>query len=760
MLSISEYANEANAMRTISDGAPRPAGELSISDLWPIYLRRKWLFYLMFGAVVSLGALYCCVAARRYQATGTVEVQNQSIGGMELSDVFNGQEMTPDAMTTGLDLQTQADVLQSDSLALQVIKELDLEHSRDFERVGVVSRVLNVLWPGKKDSTEPDEASRRTRDLGLFSKNLKVKVESGTRLIHISYRSVDPQIASKVVNHMISGLVDFNLQTRSAASTHASAWLGSQLGDLRKQSEDLQSKVVQLQKQMGVFSLGDTDSAGKEQVYSTVLDQVQQANSALSAAQSNRILKGALYEVVKSGDPELISGLSGNAGGGASPAVSNSLAVVQNLREQEATMKQDIAHDAAKFGENYPPLNEKRAALAGLDQSIAAEDARIAARAQSDYQVAVNAETNTRHLFEDARQKADQLNNKAIEFTIAQKEADETRSLYEDLTKRLHEAGLVQGLRSSNIATVDPGRTPSKPSSPNIPLYMAAAIGAGLFLASSTALFVDIVDRRVQSIDEVELGRLPLIGIVPYLRVKRGKYALADINSSSAFHQAMRGLRTSLMSNNVLSPPKVVLLTSALPGEGKSTIAQGLSVAMAQQGRRVLLIEADLYRPTMSKGLEDEERGGLSMALRDDSPQHLEGNLMTPLPASLPNLRVLVAGRSSAESVDLLESSRMTSLVQSCKENFDIIIMDGPPILPVTDAVPLSMLADTIVLVARIGQTPRIALSRARSRLQMHKQSCDVRVVLNGVKPGSYGFYDYYGSNSVNSSREVYRASA
>ena len=100
-----------------------------------------------FGAVVSLGALYCCVAARRYQATGTVEVQNQLIGGMELSDVFNGEEMTPDAMTTGLDLQTQADVLQSDSLALQVIKELDLEHSRDFERVGLVSRVLNVLWP-------------------------------------------------------------------------------------------------------------------------------------------------------------------------------------------------------------------------------------------------------------------------------------------------------------------------------------------------------------------------------------------------------------------------------------------------------------------------------------------------------------------------------------------------------------------------------------------------------------------------------------
>ena len=745
-------------MRTALE-ATLPANDLSIADLWPIYLRRKHVFYLILAAVVLPVLRYCCVATRRYEASGTVEVQNQMVGGMELSDVFNSQELSTDAMTTGLDLQTQADILESQTLALQVIRELNLEQSTDFQRQGVLTKVLSLVSFGKGRAAI-DEPSRMARDLDIFNKNLKVKVESGTRLIHVSYRSADPLVAAAVVNHLITGLVEFNLQTRSAAGTHASKWLSGQLGDLRQQSENLQSKVVKLQQQMGVFSLGSNDSTGKEQIYSTVLDQVQQDTAALSAAESNRILKGALYEVVKDGNPELISGLTGNNMGGASSAVSNSLAVIQSLREQEATLKQDIAHDSAKFGANYPPLNEKRAAQTGLEQSIAAEDSRIAARAKSDYQIAVNAENNTRNLFEQARQKAAQLNDKAIEFTIAQKQADESRGLFEDLSKRLQEAGLVQGLRPSNIATVDPGQTPSKPGFPNIPLFMAAAVGAGLFFGSAGAVFADIVDRRVQTIDEIEHGDLPLLGVVPHLKSKHGGYSLEDVSASrSTFNEAMRGLRISLMWNNVLQAPRVVLVTSALAGEGKSTIAKGLAMAMAQQGRKVLLIEADLYRPCMKTDLDLDNRGGLRMVLREDTCNPDDG-MVTPFPVRLPNLQILQAGDAEAESADLLESSRMNSLIKSCRDRFDTIILDGPPILSATDAVPLSMLADTTILVARIGRTPRIALTRACNKLQMHKRHSDVRVALNAVKTDSYAFYNYYGTKPTHPSEEEQHASA
>lgn len=745
-------------VNTIVDATPLPPTDLSIGDLRPLYMRRRKIFYFTFGTVVLLTILYCAIAARRYSASGSVEVQNASANGMELSDVFGGQVVSTDALTTNIDLETQASILKSDTLALQVIRELDLENSRDFQRVGVVTQVLSALHltPRQANLSEPD---RQARDLHIFNSNLKIKTESGTRIIDITYRSIDPVLAGQVVNHLIQALVAFNLQTRSAAGMHASEWLSGQLGDLRRQSEDLQARVVQLQQQMGVYSVGDTDSSGKEQLFSTVLDQVQQATSALSAAESSRILKGALYQVVRDGNPELISGLTGNSLAGASPGVTNSLAVVQNLREQEASLNEEIAHDAAKFGDKYPPLIEKRAALAGLDRSISAEDGRIAARVKSDYDVALDDEKNTRRYFEQTRDKADRLNNKAVEFSIARTQADETRSLYEDLTKRLREAGLVQGLRSSNIATIDPGRTPARPTWPNIPLLIVASLGAGLFLGSAGAFLVDIVDSRVQTVDEIERGQLPLVGLVPWRRSSRSGYSLEDVSHSrSGFHQAMRGLRSSLMHNDVLKPPRVVLITSSLAGEGKTTVAKGLSVALAQQGRKVLLVEADLYRPRLISDLHLESRGGLSMLLTKDSVTPEDG-MVTPLP-HLPNFRILEAGHCTPESIDLIESARMRDIIEACRESFDVVVLDGPPILPVAEAVSLSMLADTTLLVARMGRTSRISLRRACARLQMHRRHNDLRVVLNAVRTGSYAFHDYYGSNLPSLPREEQRASA
>lgn len=745
-------------MRTAVEVLPAAASDLTIGDLWPIYLRRRQVFYVLFGSVVGLAILYCAIATRRFEATGTVQVQNETTGGMQLSEVFNGQVVVPDALTTALDLETQADILKSDTLALQVIHELNLEQTAEFQRKGLLTRVLDLL-PLPKSAAGNSEPVRRTRALKIFANHLKVKVESGTRLIDISYRSPDPALSALVVNHMIDALVNFNLQTRFTAGNHASQWLSGQLGDLRTQSENLQARVVQLQQQMGVFSLGDTDFNGSQQVYSTVLDQVQKATAALTVAQSNRILKGAIYQAVKSGSPELISGLSGNAMGQASVALTNSLELIQNLRGQEATLNADIAQSAAKFGADYPPLIEKRAALAGMERSIAAESDRIAARAKSDYEVAVQNEENTRKLFDETRKGADQLDSKAIEYAIAQKEAEETRGLYEDLTRRLREAGLVQGLRSSNIVTVDPGRTPAAPSSPKVPLLMLAAIGGGFFIGSAGAFLADVVDRRVQTVDEVEHGELPLLGIVPFLKSKPGPWSMDEISSSrSAFHQAMRGLRTSLMLNNVLPAPGVLLVTSAMASEGKSTIAKGLCVVMAQQGRRVLLIEADMYRPSLGRDFHLEDSGGLSMVLREQT-RNPEDSMVTPLPA-LPNFLLLQAGHMSSESVDLLESRRMRDLVTACRDQFDTIVIDGPPILPVTDAVPLSMLADTTVLVARMGQTPRISFTRAYHKLQMHVRNCDVRVVLNAVKSGSYDFYNYYGSTADPFGQEEQRADA
>jgi succinoglycan biosynthesis transport protein ExoP len=267
--------------------------------------------------------------------------------GLGLSSMMGDAAGASDALDANITIQTEATILQSDTLALRVINDLHLESTKDFQpRARAMGWVTGLISPsGPKDpSNEALENSpgRRSHAVLVFSSNLKVKPVSGTRLIEISYVSPDPKLAAAVVNHLIQSLADFSFQARYNATSQASDWLGSQLSDLRKQSEDLQAKVVQLQRDSGVFTLGGgAEADGKGQagtgVYSSVLDRLQQATASLTQAQSNRILKGAIAE--------LISGLVGNSSeSGVSAGVANSLSLIQSLRLQQATLQGQLTN--------------------------------------------------------------------------------------------------------------------------------------------------------------------------------------------------------------------------------------------------------------------------------------------------------------------------------------------------------------------------------------------------------------------------------
>ena len=283
--------------------AARRNKELTIGDLWILCLRR-WPVILVPVALMLLAAILVCVfGERRYEATGQLQIQKESMDGLGLSSMVGDASDATDALDGNITIQTEASVLQSDTLALQVIKDLNLESTKDFQpRFKLVGWILGFLSPaGPSDPAHAsleDSPKRRTHALLVFSKNLKVKPVSGTRLISVSYTSSDPKLAAAVVNHLIQALQDFSFQTRYIATSQASDWLGHQLTDLRKQSEDLQAKVVDLQRESGVFTLGGggTETDGKMQpgtgVYSSVLDRCSRPLAALTLAQSNRILKG------------------------------------------------------------------------------------------------------------------------------------------------------------------------------------------------------------------------------------------------------------------------------------------------------------------------------------------------------------------------------------------------------------------------------------------------------------------------------------
>jgi polysaccharide biosynthesis transport protein len=693
---------------------------------------------------------------RRYTASSVIQLEKSSSDSLGLDSLMGAASGgASDALSVNIDLQTQANILQSEALALKVVKDLNLEQNEDFKpHFNIIGWVMGLVSPrGPADpphASLQDSPARRARVAKAFSNNLKVKVTAGTRLLEVDFTNRDPKVAAAVVNHLVQALIDYTFQTKFTATNQVSQWLEGQLGDLRKQSELLQSRVVALQQGSGIFGVGGTDPQGKPVIYSPILDRLQQSTAQLSQAQMNRVLKASVAEVVKTGNAELISQLSGTSiASGSGQGVMNSLALIQNLRLQEATLQAQIDQDASQFGAAYPKLIQERASLKGVQQSLQEEIKRTAERSENDFKVASKAEQGARAAYDNDRVEAEKLNDKSIEYAILSKEADQSQELYQDLLKRLKEAGILEGLHSSNVTVVDQASAPARPSKPQVPLYLALGAGLGIFLGCCVALLVEAVDNKIQGADEVEALQIPLLGISPQIEAsKTSSHALMldSRHADSAFGESVRRLRSGLLISRSGTPPQVLLVSSASPGEGKSTLSLSLAISLSQYEKKVLLVEADMRRPVLCRRLGLQQTDGLSVLLSDrEAPTAI-------LPAANnPNLYLLPAGPTPPYPAELLGSPRMHTLMDEWRAEFDFIVVDSPPVLPVTDAQLLEEMADATVLLARVGFTTRAALERAYKLLLTHRKDQArpaIGVLLNFVARRSsayYGYYGYYG---------------
>jgi len=701
-----------------------------------VLIKRKWVILGSFLLLVGVVTISTLRSTPIYDAVGSIAINKVDPVMFNLKDsAGSGDYYDP------TDLDTEVRILKSDLLALQVIRQLNLDKPSKVEATQAAGQPIAILQP---------DSPRTAAALANFKGSLQVNLVPNTRIIEIHYRSPDRNLAARVVNTLANTYVEQNFKTRFESTMQASDWLSKQLIDLQIKVETSQEKLVQYQKEHEILGIDE-----KQNITTAKLDEL---NRELTAAESARMERESVYQLVRSGDADSI--VAGAAAENAGKGTAANSALLEKLREQEADLKIQVAQLSTQFGPAYPKLAQMNSQLREVEAQIQTEMKKAVVRLRGDYEAALQRESLLRAALEQQKQEANKLNESAIEYSLLKRDLDTNRTLYEGLLEKLKEAGVTAGLRSNNFRIVDVARVPDSPSEPNFPRNLGFALALGLSTGIGLAFLLEAMDNTVRTPEQAQaLSGLPSLGMIPLgsrnrndittrqrLSLASSKEAVELVTQSrpkSQMAESYRALRTSLLLTSAGAPPKLIMVTSALPQEGKTTTSINSAIVLAQKGTRVLLIDADLRRPSIHKTLGMGPRAGLSNVLTGGV------TLAQAITRStiLPNLFVLPAGTPPPNPAELLASANMKDVLDQLREQYDHIVIDTPPTLSVTDAVVLSTSVDGVVLVIRSGQTTKQALRRARDILmQVNARVCGV--LLNAVdlhSPDYYYYYEYQG---------------
>jgi len=694
----------------------------TIVHFWRLLQKRRWLVLGTLGLVVTLVTIVSFALPKRYDASAQLLLDLEGEEDLGLDQVVMPLDMDLDTK-----LQTQVRIVQSDTIANRTIKQLGLQNSPGF-----------VGKKGVPTQRDYDSLDLRTRTglTNAFHRSLTVELVPKTEIMVIHFRSLDPKLSADVVNTVAQTYIEHNFQTKYQATRQTSEWLTKQLDDLKKHSEEAQERVISYQKKTGLF--------GEDESHNIVIDRLTLLNKSLSEAETQRILLEAKYRIAMTEDPELIANIAPES-------------VLGALYKERVEVRSEYAELVAKYGSSYPRVIQLQAQLTELDANVKTEVQKVAEALRAEYMAALKSEQMHRANLDKQKDDAYNMNQDAIQYGIMRREVESSRDLYEGLLKKLKEAGILAGLKSSNVNIIDNASIPVEPVSPKIPLNIALGCISGLLFGVTLAFAAENLDGSIRTPEDVETYcSLPSLGIIPSVarnpHTRRTSLAspqrrilpITVEQSGSGSAEAFRALRTSLMLSSPGAPPQVILVTSAVTKEGKSFMSINLAAVLAQTGQKVLLVDSDMRRPSINQYLGLPMTRGLSACLAGTE----NSDAMCLQVEEIPGLHVLPAGRMPPYPAEMLGSDALPQLVQQWREQYRYIVIDTPPVLAVTDAVVSARVADVVVLVARSEKSRRQSLVRTRDLLKK-AHAAIAGVVVNDLSlnsPDYRQYYGYYGS--------------
>jgi polysaccharide biosynthesis transport protein len=720
------FPHRINTLTTPTVDLEAQGGEayFTLATCLNILRKRVWTIVITTLIVIASAVIYTYQTVPVYEATATVEIETDYPQLQSVNQMY--QQPSGDDSSF---LTTQLQVIQSDNLAWQTIEQLGIKSSASpFQLGGAAHR-----------SAARAAAAQKFAVIRQFKNGLKVEPLKESRVVAVSYESVNPDDAARIVNALVNNYIEFIFREKYDFTKQASGFMETQLEDLKGKMEKSQQALIDYERRNVLINVGGDKNA-------SMTDQrLQDLGREVTAAESDRVAKQSIYDLARSQENHGQIGI----------IVQNEL--LQRLEEKAADLRGTYLDASAQYGPNYPKVVRLHDQVVEMQSTIDKQREQAVRKVENEYKAAVAREALLKTSLAKQQGDVGRENQLMIDHNILKREFDTNQQLYENLLTRLKDASISAGFQATKIHVIDSATPPPAPVRPNKPRNILAGILGGLILGVSLGFTQEALDRSVRSTEEAErLSNAPALAVIPVDRASHrqkqvpagsGVVGLAVLRRpSSSLAESFRSLRTAVLLSTAPHPPQTLLVTSAQVGEGKTSTALNLAIAFAQRGGPILIIDADLRRPARARSLGIPNEKGLSSFLT--GAHSLDEVLISY--ERVPNLWVMPAGPRPPDPAELLSSHMMESTLKGLTKRFTQIIIDSPPLLLVTDAVVLSVLTDGVIVVIASGTTERGALVRSH-RLLENAGARILGIVLNKVDKRFDAYYgSYYGPYTQN----------
>lgn len=703
-------------------------------DYWHVIVKRHWVVLsclLIVFTTVGIGTLK---QKPVYEGRVLIEIDPEQPNVLNFKEILQVSSLDVDSYR-----ETQFRVLESRTLADRVVQDLQLYRNPEFYRERILFGLIEgdpEKIPSSSDNSPPDLSTEVYRNsVNHFRGMLGVAPVRRSNLVEIAFYSQSPELAARVANQLAQAYIEQNFQVKWDETMKASEFLSSQLVGLKgklEKSEDMLQAYAQAHSILFV-----------EEKKNLVNERLEQLQTEYTKAQADRFQKESLYSLVQTGKVQDLPGI-----------LSNNL--IQDLSVRLAELERDYAQLTAVVKPDYPRAVQLKKQIDAVQASLEKQKKALVQNIVDEYRSAVARERYLAVAVETQKKEVNEIAERSIQYNILKREVETNKQLYEGLLQRMKEAQVSAGLKASNVRVVDAAQVPKFPVRPRVVLNLTLGLILGAGLGIGLAFFQEYLDNTLKTPDEVEsLLRLPSLGVIPtFPTLGSGKAAgtglvarrrhtaqgLAPaVQTSPTSIEAFRSLRTSiLLSANPV--PKSILITSAFPGEGKTSTTINLGATLASLGSKVLILDCDMRRPACHRSTGVENKPGFVQCLT--GRVHLSEAIL-PVPG-VANLSVIPCGPIPPNPAEILSSPMAGELFQRLRDQFEYVLVDSPPLLSVADSRILSTLTDAVVLVVRAYETSYEVVRRARALLYGAGARI-LGVALNNVdfRRDGYG-YDYY----------------